>query len=237
MSRAPSRIKRTKLERDTLEVATPAGYVTITVGVALTPKVHGYIPGVLPVPGEPPDAVSVAFSGGPAVRIMAGLVRFNNSAGEQGCTVTGFMGEIPVCDRTAADSDSNHAAMMRYELRLKLARYEGRAITPELIAEIDSEVRPIVDGYQRDFTPAPDAAENFRAPAAMSPARFKACLDALLWTPAGLADYLGINARTVQRMGAGDTAIPAHLADWLEDRAAPAFARPLPDGWENGPRR
>ena len=71
----------------------------------------------------------------------------------------------------------------------------------------------------------------------MTPAAFRAHLDALQWTQHGLADMLAMNERQVRRWASGATPIPERIAAWVEQAARelpPLMARV--DAWhENNP--
>jgi hypothetical protein len=70
-----------------------------------------------------------------------------------------------------------------------------------------------------------------KAERVMSAEEFRAALDSLGWTYAGLARQLGMGHRTVERWASGAYGIPANVADWLDAWAAFARANPLPIGW------
>jgi DNA-binding transcriptional regulator YdaS (Cro superfamily) len=65
----------------------------------------------------------------------------------------------------------------------------------------------------------------------MTPTRYRECLDAIGWTPWGLATRLGVHETRTRRWGTGRYEIPENVARWLERLAQAHDAAPLPDGW------
>lgn len=66
----------------------------------------------------------------------------------------------------------------------------------------------------------------------MSPDRLRTILDALGWSPRGLADRLGINPLLARRWASGRVAIPLNVGVWLDFIVGGIETAPLPHGWE-----
>jgi len=62
----------------------------------------------------------------------------------------------------------------------------------------------------------------------MTPTHFRECLALLDWTQRGLARQLGYAEGTVRQWARGALPIPEPVSNWLEDRAAVAYATPAP---------
>jgi hypothetical protein len=62
----------------------------------------------------------------------------------------------------------------------------------------------------------------------MTPTHFRECLTLLDWTQRGLARQLGYAEGTVRQWARGALPIPVAVSNWLEDRAAAAYATPAP---------
>jgi hypothetical protein len=66
----------------------------------------------------------------------------------------------------------------------------------------------------------------------VTPDRYRQCLEAIGWTPWGLAARLGVHETRTRRWGTGRYEIPEPVAQWLEALAAAHTKRPSPAGWE-----
>ncbi len=62
----------------------------------------------------------------------------------------------------------------------------------------------------------------------MTPARFRACLDALCWSQRGVAALLDRDERIVRRWASGAAPVPPDVAAWLERLARVHEAHPPP---------
>ena len=67
----------------------------------------------------------------------------------------------------------------------------------------------------------------------MTPFEFRASLGCLRWSQRGLADALGCDDRLVRRWAAGQVAIPAAVAIWLDQAARWHVMHPPPRGWQS----
>lgn len=72
----------------------------------------------------------------------------------------------------------------------------------------------------RECSPTPLPAPS------MPPTRFLACLDALRWRPAPVAEWCGYTRALASRWAKGDRSIPPQVAAWLERRMAGALDDP-----------
>lgn len=65
----------------------------------------------------------------------------------------------------------------------------------------------------------------------MTPARLIECLEAIRWTPLGLADALQSEVSVVVAWLHGREAVPASIGEWLEILARAHHAAPPPRNW------